>query len=847
MLPTLFVPGSLRLRNSLQDNSKIVPIDYIISWIRMKMPEFGSLRGTEDNRILIVKAETGSGKSTALPVEIFRMLRAKNTPLAKRFKGPTVICTQPRVLTSIQLAKDVSVENSPYNPDIVLGETVGYQTGPVKLMTGRGLVYATHGTLEMQLKMLTDGEIMDKYKFIIVDEAHERSTELDMMLVMLKNFYQRNSGNNRLPFLLLTSATIDPKMYTKFFNIGDANVIEVGGHTYHIETHWPGANTNNYAAEAAAVAIKIHEEHPDDPPEKADILIFMPGQMEITTVTGILKKANKKYIGPSDDSSNLSNSSNSSNSSDLSSGIGPMIILELNSDVINTLTGDYALAFLPADKLPRPGGRRPLRRVIVSTVVAETGITFSTLKYVIDSGWHRAPETYYPENVSGLISRPIDQNRTIQRRGRVGRLFDGEFYPLYTKNVFDALDITQAPNIISQGGYDIFLSIVREQQHQKLRMGALPEFRVEDIIMLDPPPVEALMTALSSATALGFLSPFSRLPDRWPPLMSDATQAGQQKASLKQGYGLTSLGFAAAQFSYRRPMEVIRTLLAGLANKVAASDLVTVAAMYGKPANHLYVYKPQLDYQQVHQGAAGLYASLPFFLATRFGGGTGAPPTGIEAAFYRARLLLSDEFAEDVLIFDAFAKRLEASKGDLLSVAVWANDSNLDINNLINLAKERDEVMESMVLAGLPTTSFSDHRLSVLDPENFTEGLINFKQCLYEGMVTHLMQWEPKGLGDSQLPGYYTKQGLRIRTPPLFSETAIDRIRMLGEDFKVEPPKWILTDKISIGNVKRSKKAGSDENPLMYELKAGKISYLDGYVDVDPFLDAPPFTKASPL
>ena len=825
MLPTLFVPGSLRNRNKLPGIDSISPIDYILSWIRMKMPEFGSLKGTEDNRILIVKAETGSGKSTALPVEIFRMLRAKNTPPTKRFKGPTVICTQPRVLTSIQLAKDVSVENSPYNPDIVLGETVGYQTGPVKLMTGRGLVYATHGTLEMQLKMLADSEIMDKYKFIIVDEAHERSTELDMMLVMLKNFYQRNSGNNRLPFLLLTSATIDPETYTAFFNISEANIIEVAGHTYHIETHWPDANTNSYAAEAAAVAIRIHEGHPDDPPEKADILIFMPGQMEITTVTGLLHKANKKYIENGDEPEQ----------------IGPMIVLELNSDVINTLTGDYALAFLPAAKLPRPGGRRPVRRVIVSTVVAETGITFATLKYVIDSGWHRAPETYYPENISGLISRPIDQTRTIQRRGRVGRLFDGEFYPLYTKNVFEALDSKQLPNIISQGGYDIFLSIVREQQHQKLRMGVLPEFRVEDIIMLDPPPIEALMTAISSATVLGFLSPFSRLPDRWPPPMgSGAPHAGVQ------GYGLTPLGFAAAQFSYRRPMEVIRTLLAGLANKVAASDLVTVAAMYGKEANHLYVYNPQppADYQRAHRGAAGLYASLPFFLATRLGGGMGAPPTGMEAAFYRARLLLSDEFAEDVLVFDAFVKRLEASKGDLASVAIWAADCSLDINNLISLAKERDEVMESMVMAGLPPTSFSDRRLSALPPETFTEGLIRFKQCLYEGMVTHLMQWEPKGSGESTFPGYYTKQGLRVKTPPLFSEAAIDRIRMLGEDFKIEPPKWILTDRISIGSVKRSKPSGPNgshagENPLMYELKAGKISYLDGYVDVDPFIDAP--------
>ena len=293
--PTLLVSGSLRL-GARGEPSDEVPVRYITAWLRKRMPEYGSHTARLADRVLVVRAETGSGKSTTLPVAVFRILRSENTPARQRYQGPGVICTQPRVLTAIALANDVS--SRPWNPDMVLGETVGFQTGPVSNKPPAGLVYATAGVLAAQLRNQEDGEIMGRYRFILVDEAHERALDIDMMLLLLRNFSRRNAGNERLPFLLLTSATFVTHRYADYFGVGPDNVIEVVGRTYPIETHWPASGNNDYPAEAAAVAIGIHEGHPEDRPERADILIFMPGAQETTAVALALDKASRQYGAP---------------------------------------------------------------------------------------------------------------------------------------------------------------------------------------------------------------------------------------------------------------------------------------------------------------------------------------------------------------------------------------------------------------------------------------------------------------------------------------------------------------------------------------------------------------------
>ncbi len=816
-LPTLLVPGNTRARGATAGET---PLAYVQRWVRRHMPEFGGHTAALADRVLIVKAKTGSGKSTVLPVGLFRLLRSEQEPSRVKFHGPGVICTQPRVLTAVSLAEDVSDKGRPgpkrYR-DMVLGETVGYQTGPVSNRPPTGLIYATAGVLAAQLRQQEDAEIMGRYRFIIVDEAHERSLESDMTLMLLRNFYRRNIGNPRLPFLLLTSATFEPARYADYFSVSAENIVEVEGRAFEIHPHWPTRGTNNYWAEAVATAVRIHEENPDDPPERADILIFVPGTRAATAISRGLAAANMKYIehlkGPSP---------------------GPMLILQLNRDIVNSQTGDYSLAFEDPSRLPAVGGRRPRRRVIIATSVAETGVTLAQLRYVIDGGWSRTQEVYQPWGVEGLVTRPAPQSRIEQRKGRAGRLFPGDFYPLYTKNVFEALDQQQLPDIYTTGPATIHLATIQEQQRQKLRIGQEPEFRVEDMSLLDPPAPEAFLAANAVASALGFVSVRALLPDRWPPALE------RQSAEQAHGYGLTALGHLAAGFM-RTPMEGARILLAGYVWDAAASDLATLVALLG--GSRLWSWAARAAPGDLPAGAAALRAALPPYLVGRTGGGAPLPPGESEMFYFRARLLLADDMLEALLIYDAFVRQVEGAQEDLGTVSQWCESVGLDFDALVELSRRRETIQEEMILNGLNPFRENARRLSTQPIETFMACVSRLKRCLYDGLRGQLLQYAPN---HAEGPGYLTRQGLHVRVPELFSDALAARLRALHVTSEfVTPPRWILTDQVKLVSVATPEKDRLP--PILFRVEANFVSVLDGYVDIDPdFESARTFSDPRP-
>jgi hypothetical protein len=809
--PTLLVSGSLRLGIKKTPSAEI-PVQYITTWLKKRMPEYGGHSSQLADRILIVRAETGSGKSTTLPVAIFRILRDESTPAKLQYKGPGVICTQPRVLTTISLANDVS--SRAWNPDMILGTTVGYQTGPVSNKPPSGLLYATAGVLAVQLRNQSDSEIMGRYRFILIDEAHERALDSDMLLMLLRNFYQRNIGNNKLPFLLLTSATFDTQRYAEYFGVTSDNIVEVVGRAYPITIHWPEQGTNNYPAEAAAVAVRIHESHLDDKPEKADILIFMPGNTEMATAATALNKASK-------------------------ASSTPFLVLSLNREIVISQTGDYPLVFAKIDQLPLLGGKPPARRIIVSTVVAETGLTIDTLRYVIDCGWSRSKEMYQPWGAEGLITRPAPQSRIEQRKGRAGRLFPGDFYPLYTKNVFTALEPQQLPEIISVGSSMIHLAIISEQQKQKLRTGKVPEFFVEDMTLLDPPPVEAFLAANATAFALGFVSTRAPLPTKWPPVeLTAAVTAApiEDPRAVVRGYGLTALGHFGAVFS-RTSMEGVRVLLAGYQWNCAASDLITAVAMFGNLPTDLLVSRGRsksLLPDALPPGSAILRAALPSYIVNRFGGGDMVmPPTESEAFYFRSRLLIADDFIESILIFDAFITRLDTTEGDVAAQYDWCVDMGLNFTTMLDVIRKREIIVQELLMAGLNPFRASKRRIAALPMDEFIGGLRALKHCLYDGLQGKLLKWDPK------IAAYVSPQGLAVQGPELFSDKLMTRLKA----FNIVPgptdplrPQWIVTDQIRLAPApKRSDDSGP---PLLYLPSTGLVSVLDGFIDPDPDFNA---------
>ena len=296
-------------------------------------------------------------------------------------------------------------------------------------------------------------------------------------------------------------------------------------------------------------------------------------------------------------------------------------------------------------------------------------------------------------------------------------------------------------------------------------------------------------------------------------------------------------------------MEATRIILAGYAWGVAASDLLTAVAMFGVTTASLLdpdaVLAPASP-GGLPPGAAALREALPPFLASRVGGAAGpglaVPPSESEAFYFRARLLLADDFAEAVLIHDAFARRLDGAQGDLAEVAAWCRGVGLRLEALLDLTRRRETAAEEAIIAGLNPFRNPSRRLSNLPAEAFTDGLVRFKRCLYDGLRGRLLRYDPDAPGG---PGYVTRQGLRVKAPELLTDAQASRLRALGVTrAPPEPPRWILTDAIRIHPAPKAEK--DRVSPLLYTLAANLVSVLDGYVEVDPEFDGPRVELAGP-
>jgi len=790
-LPTLLVPGSLT-GTAGEEHPDEVPLDHIIGILRSHMKEFGGTPRAMKDRVWVIKSETGSGKSTALPAAVFRLLRGAKTPQRVVLAGPGVICTQPRVLTAISLARDMG--DNPVYPDLELGETVGYATGPVNEKPDRGLIYATAGSLLAQLRgegaggREGDAAVMDRYRFILVDEAHEASLDIILLLLALKNLLRRNLGNPRLPFVLLTSATINVAEYSKYFGVGPANVIEVTGRAYPIAVHYPLEGTTNYPEAAAKTAVQIHRAHPADPPHQADILIFMPGAAEIEEVVKVLTEENRAFRVPG-------------------APVAPYLCLALSGEEVEQGGADFRRLKIPIQeiRLPSVGGDRrlhPMRKIIISTVVAETGLTLEALKYVIDPGWNRTREAYFPGGEQGIVTRPAPKSRIRQRKGRAGRLFPGEFYPLYTQEVFEALEEDQLPDMVVQGLSSHFLALVQ------LTAGASDGvFRVGDLDLLEAPPVDALASALEAAVVFGYL----------------------RAAPAEGGHVLTPLGATAAGFAHTG-MEGAQTLMAGYLWEVSILDLALVVALYGETSVPFYALPPK-GAKPPPPGMGAFRAGLPAFLRE----GPDSLPEG-EAGHLGGRLLLSDDFLEGLLAFEGFARALLALGGDPAALSAWCFKNGLDYEKTVRMAKRRDAVIAEALAAGLNPFWGYDSRLAATTPATFSRTVGRLKMCIYAGLRKNLLVYEPAA------NAYRGRHGGRVGVPLAYSDAALAPLGKLGADTAALKPKKLVTNQVGIRKAPRGK--GGGPAPLLYGLLPSLVSVLDGYVPSDesfwdPRCDAP--------
>src|SRR5450759_776382 len=343
-----------------------------------------------DHQVVIVAGETGSGKTTQLPKICLELGRGVEGMIGH---------TQPRRIAARSVAERIAEELH-----TELGTAVGYQVR-----------FADHSSASTLVKVMTDGILLAemqrdrdlrRYDTIIIDEAHERSLNVDFIIGYLKQLLPRRPDLK----VIITSATIDPQRFSKHFD--DAPIIEVSGRTYPVEVRYrpltqlteDGGDDVDQVAGICEAVEELWTEHRDS---AGDILVFLSGEREIRDAAEAL------------------------------SGMA------LPHTEILPLFGRLSSA-----EQHRVFGQHTGRRVVLATNVAETSLTVPGIRYVVDAGTARISRYSQRTKVQRRPIEPISRASASQRAGRCGRVADGICIRLYSEEDFEARPEFTDPEIL---------------------------------------------------------------------------------------------------------------------------------------------------------------------------------------------------------------------------------------------------------------------------------------------------------------------------------------------------------------------------------------------------------------
>jgi hypothetical protein len=807
---TLLRKGELRAPNGDPELQRVldtyVPFEYITGWLR----DHEGLVGVE-NRVTAIQSGTASGKSITIPSETYLSL------VRPRYAtGGGVICTQPRVLTAVDNARKIA-SIPKYAAHLKIGETIGWSTQYFKERPVRiGLLFATIGVLAMQLQLSSDEEIMNMYRYIIIDEVHERSLQADLTLAALKNFVHRNARNPRCPFIILMSATFDPFKVARYFLVParstfpddqaharaleaatiDAltpNVIICNALPSHPrEKRWPSSPIANIIDEVVRIVLDIMDTTPAPreswdptapttaPPmqERDDILVFMPGEKEIKPLHIALKAAN---------------------SARNRAGKTTAEIVVLNRQTITGNRRDYRDLDVPLREVNKVHERAHERRVIISTTVAETGKTFNSLRYVIDSGFSR--EIQYNPSIKAevLLSIPAQVSRVEQRWGRVGRLFPGVVYPLYTLETYKKLPESQLPEILTTDITPIILQLVYEQQKTKfIAKDPAPYFRIQDMDLVDSPSPDALLDALERARTLGFIA---HNPPKFTPELADFLES--RAPSELNFIGITRMGRIALELSMLfGNLENMRMVLAGFQWNYKPAELIMIAARGAlEPIITDLSTRTKIQYSQVYRELL-----------------SGNPQhADIRDPAQAWHMILSDTFFDAIAIGTTIDRLFASGAGGMQVVREWARRVSLDLESVLRFIELRDNMSSALIRLGFNVhggASIADMITSQFpaDSEDLARAILSYKRCIYDGFRLNHVKWSAK---NSQ---YMTDTGLHVAAGYIEKLFAIDASAQVM-------PASIVFDKYT---------GKADRETGAYDIiSMGGVSILDGFIGHD--------------
>ncbi len=397
------------------------------------------------HQVVIVCGETGSGKTTQLPKIALAMGRGKLN-YAPGQHARLIGHTQPRRIAASSVAKRIAEELK-----TLLGDVVGFKVrfqdrlsrdASVKLMTDGILLAETQ----------TD-PLLKAYDTIIIDEAHERSLNIDFLLGYLRQLLPKRPDLK----VVITSATIDAQRFADYFasSKGPAPVIMVSGRMFPVEQRYrPFEESRDYDLnDAIADAV---DELWLSPHSAGDILVFLPGEREIREATDHLRK-------------HLSHQ-----------------VLNRNAEVLPLFA-----RLSPAEQ-DRIFDGHTGRRIVLATNVAETSLTVPGIRYVIDAGTARVKRYSFRSKVEQLMVEPVSQAAANQRAGRCGRVADGICIRLYDEQDFLGRQRFTDPEILRSS----LASVI-------LRMKALHLGAIENFAFIEPPQGRAMADGYQLLAELG--------------------------------------------------------------------------------------------------------------------------------------------------------------------------------------------------------------------------------------------------------------------------------------------------------------------------------------------------------
>lgn len=396
----------------------------------------------------VLVGETGSGKTTCLPPLLLELKEELG------LKGKIAV-TQPRRVAASSVCKRVSSMMG-----CQVGEQVGYQVRfEDHTSEGTDINFMTDGIL---LRKMQYDPLLEEYSIIMVDEAHERSLNIDLCLGLLKDCNKRRIAAGIVPIgIVVTSATIEKEKFANFFGDGSGkNAIEVPGKMFPVEVFYEADTPRSYdytegAADRVDKIIKSGDQ--------GDVLIFMPGKQEIDDT---IQKIKKQYEDDSD-----------------------VEIIALHADIPPE----------DQDKIFKENGKR---KVIVSTNIAETSITIPGVRHVVDSGLIKQTQFDVETGIEQLVLVPHAISGLEQRRGRGGRVAPGKCYRLFTEESMKDRLKYQVPEIQRS-----------DLAHVILTMKTIGIEDIENFEFIDPPEKSAIKQAVETLTSLGAIDAAGNLTE----------------------------------------------------------------------------------------------------------------------------------------------------------------------------------------------------------------------------------------------------------------------------------------------------------------------------------------------